>query len=81
MYINKDARRSGLANALIQHVIDVAKKKKKKIGICGDAPSSYPEFAEFLVDCGIDSISLSPDAVVKTLMVIANKEKAMERKR
>jgi pyruvate, water dikinase len=60
---------------LVAQVIAVAKKKKKKIGICGDAPSTYPEFAEFLVEAGIDSISLSPDAVVKTLMVVARKEK------
>jgi pyruvate,water dikinase len=64
---------------LIEHVIEIAKKKKKKIGICGDAPSSFPEFAEFLVDCGIDSISLSPDAIVKTSQVIAKHEK-MRRK-
>lgn len=60
---------------MIKHVIDVAKKRKRKIGICGDAPSTYAEFAEFLVDCGIDSISLSPDAVLKTLSVIAKHEK------
>lgn len=60
---------------MIKHVIEVAKKRKRKIGICGDAPSTYPEFAEFLVDCGIDSISLSPDAVLKTRVVIAKHEK------
>ncbi|MBS3133550.1 phosphoenolpyruvate synthase [Candidatus Woesearchaeota archaeon] len=57
------------------HVIKAAKKAKRKIGICGEAPSTYPEFAEFLVECGIDSISLAPDAVVKTLLVVAKKEK------
>ncbi len=61
---------------MVRHVIEVAKKKHKKIGICGQAPSDYPEFAEFLVECGIDSISLNPDAVVKTLLIVANKEKA-----
>lgn len=60
---------------MIEHVIRVAKKRKRKIGICGDAPSTYPEFAEFLVDCGIDSISLSPDAVLKMLVVITKHEK------
>ncbi|MBW3018612.1 phosphoenolpyruvate synthase [Candidatus Woesearchaeota archaeon] len=64
---------------MVEHVIQIAKEKKKKIGICGDAPSSFPEFAEFLVDCGIDSISLSPDAVVGTSQVIAKHEK-MRRK-
>ncbi|MBI2143111.1 phosphoenolpyruvate synthase [Candidatus Woesearchaeota archaeon] len=72
--------RNEAVKKLIREVIAIAKRKKRKIGICGQAPSDYPEFAEFLVECGIDSISLNPDAVVKTLMVIANKEKAMERK-
>lgn len=56
---------------MIKQVITTAKKRKKKIGICGDAPSTYPEFTKFLVDCGIDSISLSPDALLRTLLVIA----------
>lgn len=60
---------------MIQHVINIAKKRKRKIGICGDAPSTYPEFAEFLIDCGIDSISLSPDAVLRTRILIAKHEK------
>ena len=60
---------------MVEHVIRIAKKKKKKIGICGDAPSTYPEFAKFLVDCGIDSISLSPDALLKTRILVANHEK------
>ncbi|MBI2145685.1 phosphoenolpyruvate synthase [Candidatus Woesearchaeota archaeon] len=68
--------RNEAVKELVRQVIAVAKRKKKKIGICGDAPSSYPEFAEFLVDCGIDSISLSPDAVVKTLMVVAEHEQS-----
>jgi len=51
---------------LIRQVIKVAKKKKVKVGICGQAPSDYPEFARFLVEEGIDSISLTPDTVVKT---------------
>ena len=61
---------------LVKHVIEVAKSRKKKIGICGDAPSTYPEFAEFLVDCGIDSISLSPDAVIKTTLAISRHEQS-----
>lgn len=67
--------RNQAVKKLIKQAIETAKKNKKKIGICGDAPSSYPEFAEFLVECGIDSISLSPDAVLKTIFVIAEKEK------
>ncbi len=60
---------------MVGHVIKIARKCKKKIGICGEAPSSYPEFVEFLVDCKINSISLSPDAVVKTLLLVAKKER------
>ncbi|MBM4308691.1 MAG: phosphoenolpyruvate synthase, partial [Deltaproteobacteria bacterium] len=51
---------------MVQWVIEKAKKNGRKIGICGQAPSDYPEFAEFLVRCGIDSISLNPDTVIKT---------------
>lgn len=55
---------------LIESVIKVAKKTKTKIGICGQAPSDYPEFARFLVKAGIDSMSLSPDTIVKTTIDI-----------
>ena len=51
---------------LIIGVIQVAKQKGVKIGICGQAPSDHPEFARFLIEAGIDSISLTPDTVVKT---------------
>jgi pyruvate,water dikinase len=49
----------------------------KKIGICGQAPSDYPEFARFLVECGIDSISLNSDTVIKTTTDILETEKAL----
>lgn len=55
---------------LISHVIHVAHKTGTKIGICGQAPSDFPDFAEFLVKEGIDSISLNPDTVVKTTQVL-----------
>jgi pyruvate,water dikinase len=67
--------RNEAVTRMIKQVINIAKKRKRKIGICGDAPSTYPEFAEFLVDCGIDSISLSPDAFLQTRIVIAKYEK------
>jgi pyruvate,water dikinase len=51
---------------LIASVIAAARRAGRKIGICGQAPSDYPEFAEFLVREGIDSMSLNPDVVVKT---------------
>ena len=65
---------------MVKHVIEVAKKRKRKIGICGDAPSTYPEFAKFLIDCGIDSISFSPDVVTRMRLVIANYEKSKKSK-
>jgi len=69
--------RNEAVKALVKSVIAVAKKRGKKIGICGQAPSDFPEFATFLVECGIDSISLIPDTVVKTRLAIAKKEKEM----
>lgn len=64
---------------MIAHVIKAAKAKGRKIGICGQAPSDYPEFAQFLVEQGIDSISLNPDAVLKTLLAIADMEQQLAR--
>jgi len=62
---------------LVASVIKTAKETGKKIGICGQAPSDFPEFATFLVECGIDSMSLNPDTVVKTKLEIAAKEKEL----
>ena len=58
----------------IKSVIDAAKAKGRKIGICGQAPSDYPDFATMLVEAGIDSISLNPDAVLKTTLRIREVE-------
>jgi len=58
----------------IAHVIHAAHAAGRKIGICGQAPSDYPEFARFLVAEGIDSISLNPDSVLKTMLAIADME-------
>ncbi|MBI2459248.1 MAG: phosphoenolpyruvate synthase [Parcubacteria group bacterium] len=60
---------------LIKQAIAAAKKTGTKIGICGQAPSDFPEFAQFLVACGIDSISLNPDTVIKTTLAILETEK------
>ncbi|RMD57859.1 phosphoenolpyruvate synthase [Candidatus Woesearchaeota archaeon] len=70
--------RNEAVKRLISSVIATAKEYGRKIGICGDAPSTYPEFATFLVDCGIDSISLSPDAVIETSMIISKHERKSE---
>ncbi|MBU1448867.1 phosphoenolpyruvate synthase, partial [Patescibacteria group bacterium] len=67
--------------ASIRSVIRAAKKKKVKIGICGQAPSDDPTFAEFLVREGIDSISLNPDTVLPTRLRIAAMEQKLRRRR
>ncbi len=54
----------------IANLIDVAKRTNTKVGICGQGPSDYPEFAQFLVELGIDTISVTPDSVLKTIKAI-----------
>lgn len=73
---------SGIANEndesvkkLIKEVIGVARKRKKYIGICGQAPSDFPEFGDFLVRCGISSISLNPDTVIEMIPRIYKTER------
>jgi pyruvate, water dikinase len=61
---------------LIEQVIRAARRAGKPIGICGQAPSDFPEFAEWLVGLGIDSISLNPDTALKTALSIARAESA-----
>ena len=60
----------------IQRLIPKAHQKGCKVGICGQAPSDYPEFAAFLVREGIDSISLNPDSIIKVKKLVAETEKA-----
>ncbi|MBU1232128.1 MAG: phosphoenolpyruvate synthase [Proteobacteria bacterium] len=62
---------------MIRMVIKTAKRRGKKIGICGQGPSDFPEFATFLVELGIDSMSLIPDTAIKTRMAVHEKEKEM----
>ncbi len=75
--------RNEAVKRLVKRVIEAAHKHKprRKIGICGQAPSDFPEFAEFLVECGIDSISLNPDVVLKTRLDVAEAEKKMKARR
>jgi len=73
--------RNDAVKSMVRQVIEVAKKRGRKIGICGQAPSDFPEFAVFLVECGIDSISLIPDTVIKTRLEVAKKEEEMKKKR
>jgi pyruvate,water dikinase len=60
----------------IAQAIEQARRLKRKIGLCGQAPSDYPDFAKFLVECGIDSMSLNPDAVLPTTQVVVDAEAA-----
>ncbi|MDD3620652.1 MAG: phosphoenolpyruvate synthase [Desulfobulbaceae bacterium] len=62
---------------MIRMVIATAKRRGKKIGICGQGPSDFPDFATFLVELGIDSMSLIPDTAVKTRLAVAEKEKEL----
>ena len=71
--------RNEAVKRLVSQVINTAHnhQPRRKVGICGQAPSDFPEFAEFLVECGIDSISLNPDTVIKTKLHIADVEKRL----
>ena len=66
--------RNQAVKTMVKLAIAAAKRNNRKIGICGQAPSDYPEFAEFLVSQGIDSMSLNPDSVLKTKLKIAEVE-------
>jgi pyruvate, water dikinase len=65
---------------MVQRVIEGARRNGRHSGICGQAPSDYPEFAEFVVRAGIDSISLNPDSVLKTTLRLLERE-ALEQRR
>jgi pyruvate,water dikinase len=69
-----DERNEGVKR-MVKQAIETVKNKGRKIGICGQAPSDYPEFAQFLVESGIDSMSLNPDSVLKTILNVAEVEK------
>jgi len=69
--------RNEAVKRLVRQVIQTARSRGRKIGICGQAPSDFPDFAEFLVECGIDSMSLTPDTAVRTRLLVAEKEKAL----
>lgn len=68
--------RNEAVKKMISALITTAHKVGRKVGICGQAPSDYPDFAKFLVETGIDSISLNPDSVVKTKRLVAMAEKS-----
>ena len=66
--------RDGAVERMVALAIEAAHRAGKKIGICGQAPSDYPEFARFLVEKGISSISLNPDTVLQTTHIILEAE-------
>ena len=61
---------------MISNVITEAHKSGAKVGLCGQAPSDHPEFADFLVDCGVDFISVSPDSFIVVKQHVAAREAA-----
>lgn len=73
-----DERDEGVKE-MIRMAVEGAKRNKRHSGICGQAPSDYPDMAEFLVRLGIDSISLNPDSVLKTKQAILELEKQLGR--
>jgi pyruvate,water dikinase len=69
--------RNEAVKGMLRMLITSAKKTKTKVGICGQGPSDFPDFAQFLVELGIDSISVTPDSLLKTKRAIAEVEKVM----
>ena len=65
--------RNDAVKKMIAEVVAACNRRKKYCGICGQAPSDFPEFAQFLVKEGIESISLNPDTVIKTILNLAKK--------
>jgi pyruvate,water dikinase len=70
--------RNEAVKRMLQMAIEACKKADKYIGICGQAPSDYPEITEFLVKHGIDSISLNPDSIYKMHKVVTDLESRLE---
>jgi pyruvate,water dikinase len=73
-----DERDPGMLE-MLRLAVEGAKRNKRHSGICGQAPSDYPEIAEYLIRLGIDSISLNPDAVLKTTLHVLEVEKLLGR--
>jgi pyruvate,water dikinase len=73
-----DERDPGMLE-MLRLALEGAKRNKRHSGICGQAPSDYPEIAEYLIRLGIDSISLNPDVVLKTTLQVLELEKRLGR--
>ena len=74
-----DERNEAVKN-MIRKVIKICREKDKYCGICGEAPSTYGDFAQFLVKEKIESMSLNPDTIIKTHLIVAEKEKQLKKK-
>ncbi|MDO8179528.1 MAG: phosphoenolpyruvate synthase [Undibacterium sp.] len=72
-----DERDAGVTE-MIRQTVEGGKRNQRHVGICGQAPSDYPEFAAYLVKIGIDSISLNPDSIIKTTRHLLEVEKALD---
>ena len=70
--------RNEAVKEMVKIAIEKAKQRGKYIGICGQAPSDYIDFAKFVVECGIETMSLNPDSVLKTILSIAELEKELK---
>jgi pyruvate,water dikinase len=65
--------------AFLRQAVEGARRNGRHSGICGQAPSDYPEMAEFLVECGIDSVSVTPDVLLRTVRIVREAEKRLGR--
>jgi pyruvate,water dikinase len=73
--------RNPAVKGMLKMLIETAKRTGTKVGICGQGPSDFPDFAQFLVELGIDSISVTPDSLLKTRRAIAEVEKKIAGKK
>lgn len=73
--------RNPAVKRMLKMLIETAKRTGTKVGICGQGPSDFPDFAQFLVELGIDSISVTPDSLLKTKRAIAEVEKQIAERR
>ncbi|MEM5778905.1 MAG: putative PEP-binding protein, partial [Candidatus Aenigmatarchaeota archaeon] len=78
---NEFDERNEAVKILIRELIKKAHKYRRKVGICGDAPSTYEDFLKFLVDAGIDSVSVTPDVALETKLRVARLEKIRNKRK
>ncbi|MFH8108019.1 MAG: phosphoenolpyruvate synthase [Candidatus Aenigmatarchaeota archaeon] len=78
---NEFDERNEAVKILIRELIKKAHKYRRKVGICGDAPSTYKDFLKFLIDAGIDSVSVTPDVALETKLRVARLEKIRNKRK